>query len=54
MTRLIYVCRPEARAVGSKHLVCYKHIAVFIKSKLELGIGNDDTVLRSIISASLV
>ena len=45
---------PEAAAVGSEHLVAEHYFAIFIKTELKLGVGNDDASGQSVVSAFLV
>src|SRR5258706_321983 len=47
----IAVERPEARAVGRHHLVDQQDLARYGPAKLELGVGDDDALLKRDIAA---
>ena len=52
---LFVACKgPEAAAVRGKHLVAENDVAILIETKLELGVGDDDTFGQSVVCTLLV
>ena len=54
VTNFVAFYRPETGTVRSQHLVADDDVAVFVQTKLKLGICNDDAVAVCVVSAFLV